>query len=156
VEATRRMVDPRQPRFGQFLTGTGAALAFVFGWPQLFVALALILGLGALSPRTNLWVYLYRVFKRAAGLGPPEELEDAAPPRFAMELGFAAFSIASVLYFAGGSDAPGLTGFQIAAYAIDGLIIGLGYLGAAGLCVGCEIYLWIKRAQARRQTAVGV
>jgi hypothetical protein len=144
ADRPRRMVDPRQPRFGQFLTGTAALVAFLFQWPALLIALAVILGLGALSPTTNLWAWLYRGFRRVARLGPPKELEDAAPPRFAMELGFAAFGVASLLYFVGG--------FHVAAWVIDVLVIGLGYLGAAGLCVGCEIYLLGKRLLARRET----
>jgi len=93
------MVDPRQPRFGQFLTGTLALVAFVFQLPSIFIALAVILGAGALSPTTNLWAWLYRPYRRLFRLGPPKELEDAAPPRFAMELGFAAFTVASLVFF---------------------------------------------------------
>src|SRR5688500_15774405 len=136
------MVDPRQPRFGQFLTGLTALVAFVFQIPALMIALAIIAGLGTLSPQTNLWRYAYVGFKRVAGLGPPSELEEAAPPRFAMTLAVVFFTIASVLYFA--------LGFETAAWVIDVMIIGLGFLGAAGFCVGCEIYLLARRLQARR------
>jgi hypothetical protein len=145
-EGRPRMVDPRQPRFGQFLTGLTALVAFVFQVPALFVALTLIAGLGQLSPRTNLWRYAYLGFKKVANLGPPAELEDAAPPRFAMSLAFVFFAAASVLYF--------VLGFETAAWAIDVMIIGLGFLGAAGFCVGCEVYLLGKRLLARRGTAV--
>ncbi|MCA1726612.1 MAG: DUF4395 domain-containing protein [Actinobacteria bacterium] len=144
-ETRTAQVDPRQPRFGQFLTGLTALIAFVFQLPVLMIALAVIAGLGQLSPRTNLWRYAYLGFKKVAGLGPPRELEDAAPPRFAMTLAFVFFTLAGVLYFA--------LGFQTAAWVIDVMIIGLGFLGAAGFCVGCEIYLFARRLQARRALA---
>jgi uncharacterized protein DUF4395 len=146
AEARPRTVDPRQPRFGQFLTGLTALVAFVFHVPALFVALAVIAGLGQLSPRTSLWRYAYLGFKRAAGLGAPKELEDAAPPRFAMTLAFVFFTLASVLYF--------VLALETAAWVIDVMIIGLGFLGAAGFCVGCEIYLLARRLQTRRSAAV--
>lgn len=140
-------VDPRQPRFGQFLTGLTALVAFVFQIPQLMIALAAIAGLGVLSPRTNLWRHAYLGFKRALKLGAPPELEDAAPPRFAMMLAFVFFAVASVLYF-------GL-GLETAAWAIDVMIVGLGFLGAAGFCVGCEVYLFLRRLQGRRTVRAG-
>ena len=140
------MVDPRQPRFGQFLTGLTALVAFVFQIPALFIALAVVAGFGVLSPRTNLWRYAWLGFNKVARLGPPAELEDAAPPRFAMTLAFVFFTIASLLYFA--------LGFETAGWAIAVMIIGLGFLGAAGLCVGCEIFLFARRLQARRAQTV--
>ena len=144
AERQPRMVDPRQPRFGQFLTGLTALVAFVFKLPELMIALAVIAGLGQLSPSTNLWRYAYLGFKRVAGLGPPKELEEAAPPRFAMTLAFIFFALASVLYF--------VLGYETAAWVIDVMIIGLGFLGAAGFCVGCEVYLLARRLQGRRAT----
>ncbi|HYU56805.1 MAG TPA: DUF4395 domain-containing protein [Actinomycetota bacterium] len=141
MDTPRRMVDTRQPRFGQFLTGTVAAAAFVFRLPGLFVALAVILGLAALSPATSPWRYLFLGFKRVAGLGPPKELEDAAPPRFANTLGFVFFTLASLLFYGLHAEGP--------AYGIGALVAVLGFLGAAGFCVGCEIYLWIARARGR-------
>ncbi len=147
-ERQPRMVDPRQPRFGQFLTGLTALVAFVFQIPELMIALAIVAGLNLLSPRTSPWRYAYLGLKKLAGLGPPKELEDAAPPRFAMTLAFVFFTIASVLYFA--------LGFETAAWVIDVMIIGLGFLGAAGFCVGCEVYLLGKRLLARRTAAARV
>jgi hypothetical protein len=141
-ERRPRMVDPRQPRFGQFLTGLTALVAFVFQVPALFIALTIVLGLGVLSPTTNLWAYGYRAFKAAARLGPPKELEDAAPPRFAMIMGTAMFALASVAYFVASAETL--------AWVLDGIVIVLGFLGAAGFCVGCEIYLAGRRLQARR------
>ncbi len=63
-----------------------------------------------------------------------------------MSLAFVFFAAASVLYF--------VLELETAAWAIDVMIIGLGFLGAAGFCVGCEVYLLGKRLLARGETGV--
>ena len=63
-----------------------------------------------------------------------------------MTLAFVFFVLTSLLYFA--------FALETAAWAIDVMIIGLGFLGAAGFCVGCEVYLLGKRLLARREPAV--
>jgi hypothetical protein len=74
-------------------------------------------------------------------LAPPDELEDPRPPRFAQALGlvFAAVGVAGFLL---GSNAVGLVATALALAA--------ALLNAAfGLCLGCELYLILRRATAR-------
>jgi Domain of unknown function (DUF4395) len=136
------MVDPRQPRFGQAVTGTVLALAFMLGWSLALPVLALILGAASLlGPRANLYAYLWRGLVKWLRLGPPGELEEAAPPRFANTVGFAFLTVASVTY-AFGSD--------ILAWTLGLIVSGLALLAAVtGLCVGCELYVLARRVGTR-------
>lgn len=137
------MVDPRQPRFGQAVTGTALALAFVFGWTPALPVLALILGAGSLlGPRANLYAYLWRGLVTGLRLGPPRELEEAAPPRFANTVGFA--------FLAGASVAAYMFGSETAAWTLALIVSGLALLAAVtGLCVGCELYVMVRRVGTR-------
>jgi hypothetical protein len=131
------MVDPRQPRFGQAITGSVLLLGFLLELPVVLPVLAVILaGASLLGPRWNLYAYLYRPVKGL--LGPPSELEEAAPPRFANTVGFVFLAVATLAYYA--LDAPGL------AWGLGLVVSGLALLAAiTGLCVGCELYVVARR-----------
>ena len=70
-------------------------------------------------------------------LGPPDQLEDPAPPRFAQGVGLA-FAVVAVAAFLVGADAVGYlaTGFALVAALLNASI---------GLCLGCEVYLLGRR-----------
>jgi hypothetical protein len=70
-------------------------------------------------------------------LAPPRELEDEAPPRFAQLVGLG-FAAAGAISFLAGATTAGqvFTGFALVAALLN---------AAAGLCLGCEIYLIVKR-----------
>ncbi len=77
--------------------------------------------------------------RAAAALGPPAELEDPAPPRFAQGVGLA-FTLVALVGFAAGATLLG----QVAI----GLALVAALLNAVfRLCLGCELYLLVKRAQ---------
>ena len=61
----------------------------------------------------------------------------AAPPRFAQGVGFV-FGIIGVVAFVAGADLVGLiaVGFALAAAVLNAVF---------GLCLGCEVYLLLKR-----------
>lgn len=141
LEVTGPMVDPRQPRLGQAITGTALAIAFVLRWPPALVVWAAILaGASLLGPRANLYGYLYRALKRL--LGPPKELEEAAPPRFANLLGFLFLTAGSVLFY--------VFEAEVAAWTLGVVVSGLALLAAiTGLCVGCEFYVLARRVLTR-------
>lgn len=139
------MVDPRQPRFGQAITGTVLLLGFLVELPVVLPILAVILaGASLLGPRWNVYAYLYRSVKVL--LGPPSELEEAGPPRFANTLGFLFLTAATIAFYA--FDAVGV------AWGLGLLVSGLALLAAiTGLCVGCEFYVLARRVATRGRIA---
>jgi hypothetical protein len=71
-------------------------------------------------------------------VGPPRELEEAAPPRFANTVGFVVLSAAALAWYA--------FGLAWVAWGLALLVSALALLAAvAGLCVGCELYVWARR-----------
>ena len=137
------LVDPRALRFVAGITTAVLALVLVTGNGWLLAAQALVFALGALDQSP--YGLLFRRFVRPR-LGPPAELEDARPPRFAQVLGLA-FALAGVVGFALGSNIVGLTATAFALAA--------AFLNAAfGVCLGCELYLLFRRTFTRRAAAL--
>lgn len=130
-----RMVDPRQPRLGQAVTGAALLAGFVLDWPPVIPVIGTILAAASLvGPRANLYAYLFR----ALPLGPPRALEETAPPRFANTLGFIVLALATIARY--GFDATTV------AWSLGLLVAGLALLSAVtGLCVGCELYVISRR-----------
>jgi len=127
-------VDPRGTRFAAGLTTAVLALVLVTGWAWLLVAQAVVfaLGIAGRSP----YGLLYQAAVRPR-LGPPRELEDAAPPRFAQGVGLA-FAVVGVIGFVAGVVPLALGATALALLA--------AFLNAAfGFCLGCEMYLLIRR-----------
>jgi hypothetical protein len=139
VTQTASMVDPRQPRLGQGVTGLVALAGFLLDLPVVLPVLALILGAASLlGPGANLHAWLFRALRRAGVLGPPGELEEAAPPRFANTIGFVVLTAATMSWYALGLD--------WLAWSLTLLVSALALLAATtGLCVGCELYVWGRR-----------
>jgi hypothetical protein len=141
------MVDPRQPRFGQAVTGTALAVGYFVGWaPMIPVVGAILAGASLVGSRGNLYSHLFRGLKPLLRLGPPRELEEAAPPRFANTLGFIFLTAASVAYFA---FSPPLLGGWLA-WGLALVVSALALLSAiTGICVGCELYVAVRRVATR-------
>ncbi|WP_067181650.1 DUF4395 domain-containing protein [Microtetraspora niveoalba] len=134
-------VDPRGPRFGAAITTVVLALVLVTGsaWLLAFQAIVFMLGVLDVSP----YGLLFRGFVRPR-LGPPGELEDAAPPRFAQGVGIV-FAVAGLIGFA--------TGIIPLALGATAAALLAAFLNAAfGFCLGCEMYLIIRRLQPGRTT----
>lgn len=133
------MVDPRQPRLGQGITGAAALLGYLLEVPAVLPVLAVILAAASLlGPRANPYAWLFRGLRRMGLVGPPRELEEAAPPRFANTVGFVVLSAATLAWY----------GFELAwvAWGLALLVSALALLAAVtGLCVGCELYVWARR-----------
>ena len=130
------MIDPRGPRFGAAVTTVVLALVLVTGAAWLLAIQAIVFTLGAFAPRIAPYGRLYARLIRPR-LAPPAELEDPAPPRFAQAVGLA-FSVVGL--------AGLLTGVTALAYAAVGAALAAAFLNAAfGFCLGCEIYLVIRR-----------
>ena len=138
-------IDPRGPRFGALIT-TGVFVAVLItsnAW--LLAAQALVFAVGAIfGMRYAPYGVIYRLFVRPR-LGPPKELEDEAPPRFSQGVGLVMSVIGVIGY------ATGLTPLGIVAAA---LALIAAFLNAAfGLCLGCELYLFIRRIAPARQAS---
>jgi hypothetical protein len=141
-------IDPRGPRFGALLTLVVFVVVLITGSIWLLAAQALVFAAGTAFglPRSP-YGLLYRWLVRPR-LGPPAELEPAAPPRFAQGVGLV-ISVIGVIGYAVGATALGM-----AAAAAGVLAAFLN--GVFGLCLGCEMYLLIRRIwPARPMTGTG-
>ncbi len=136
-------VDPRGQRFSAALTTAVLAAVLITGSGWLLAAQAVVFGAGAvLGLRYSPYGVIYRWLVRPR-LGPPRELEDAAGPRFAQGVGLV-ISVIGVIGYAAGITALGMAGAAAALVA--------AFLNAAfGLCLGCEMYVLIRRSRSRRQ-----
>jgi hypothetical protein len=139
------MIDPRQPRLGQGITGAALLIGFLLDQPLVLPVLGAILAAASLGgPAINPYALPFRAVRSAGWLGPPRELEEAAPPRFSNTLGFAFLTIASLAYYI---PDPPLTGL---AWGLGLLVSALALLAATtGLCVGCELYVFVRRLATR-------
>jgi len=130
-------IDPRGPRFGALLTMVVFAVVLATGNYWVLAAQAVVFAIGTLiGIQYNPYGLIYRWLVRPR-LGPPKELEAAAPPRFAQGVGLV-ISIVGVIGYA-----TGITPLGITAAAL-GLIAAV-LNGVFGLCLGCEMYLIIRR-----------
>lgn len=131
-------IDPRGPRFGALVTMLVFAIVLITGNVWLLTAQAVVFGAGAIFGVTySPYGYIYRWLVRPR-LGPPAELEDAAPPRFAQAVGLV-ISIIGIIGFAVALRPLGLTA---AALGLVAAVLN----GIFGICLGCELYLIIRRS----------
>ena len=136
-------IDPRGPRFGALITTVVLAAVLATGSGWLLAAQALVFAVGAVfGLRYAPYGLLYRWLVRPR-LGPPRELEPAAPPRFAQAVGLV-FAIIGVAGYA--ADVTWL-GMAATAAALVAAFLN----GVVGFCLGCEMYLLIRRIWSGRQ-----
>lgn len=141
-----RMIDRNGHRWGATISVVALLIAFVFQAWIVVPVFAAILGVAsAFGLRYSLLGALYRSAKKAFKLSIPVEPEEEAPPRFATILGFAFLTLATLSFVAWGAGSA--VGWTLAL-----MVAGLqALLGVTGICVGCEIYLYIKKFQAAEQ-----
>jgi hypothetical protein len=137
-------VDPRGPRFGAAVTTVVLAAVLLTGSGWLVAAQAVVFAIGAIGGlRVAPYGLLYRAVLRPR-LGPPRELEAAAPPRFAQGVGLVFAGVAAVGYL------TGLTALGVVATAAA---LVAAFLNAAfDLCLGCEVHLRLTRLLGRPVT----
>lgn len=133
-------IDARGPRFNQALVALLLLAGFVFEIREIIPAMGVVLLLSALGgARLGPFLRIYRDVV-APQLGPPTEIEDPRPPRFAATVGTVFCGVATLALVAG---VPGL------AWALALIVAALAALAAVtGLCVGCEAYVWFKKHSA--------
>jgi hypothetical protein len=137
-------IDPRGPRLAASLTSIVLALVLVTPRPLAVVLLTLqtlVFAVGATrGVQHTPYAAAFRTLVRPR-LAPPAELEDPRPPRFAQALGLV-FALVGVIGFLAGSTVVGLTATALALIA--------ALLNAVfGLCLGCELYLILRRVTTR-------
>ncbi|MER8188665.1 DUF4395 domain-containing protein [Kitasatospora sp. NPDC094015] len=134
-------IDPRGQRFAAALTSLLLAAALITGSGPLLAVQTAVFAVAALAGlRFSPYALLYRTLVRPR-LGPPRELEDARAPRFAQAVGLAFGLIGTAGYLAG-------AGWL--ALTATALALAAAFLNAAfGYCLGCELYLLLRRGTAR-------
>jgi cobalamin synthase len=133
-------IDPRGPRFIAAVTTVVLAAVVLTGsvWLLLAQAVVFALGVAGRSPYGLVFARLVR-----PRIGPPSELEDARPVRFAQGVGLAFVLLALV---------AALAGSPFLAIALTAAALAAAFLNAAfGICLGCEIYLLLHRTSPNRK-----
>ncbi len=133
-------IDPRGPQLAAGITAV--VLVAVLLLPSPYAALltglqAVLFAIGVsrgVQHTPHAWAF--RTFLRPR-LAPPEALEDPAPPRFAQAVGLA-FTLVALVGFTAGLTvlAQVAIGFALVAALLNAVF---------GFCLGCELYLLIKR-----------
>ncbi len=143
--STPPFIDPRGPRFSAAITTAVLAIALITSSGWLLAAQTLIFAIGALSGlKYAPYGYIYRALVRPR-LPKPTELEHPAPPTFAQAVGFFFALVGTIGY---------LTGVTALGVVFTASALGAAFLNAAfDYCLGCEVYLLLRRATPRRQPA---
>lgn len=130
-------IDPRGPRFNQAVLCVALLAAFLVDAEAVVPVFAVVLFLGAaFGPGYGPFLRLYRDVIRPR-LQPPAELEDPRPPRFASTVGTVFLTLSTLAFLAGGDTLGWVLALIPAALA--------GLAAATGICVGCEMWLFVAR-----------
>jgi Domain of unknown function (DUF4395) len=139
------LVDVRGPRFAAWVTSGVLAVALLTGSGLLVAAQAAVFAVGAFAGLR--WAPYGLVFRFlvAPVLGPVRDREPETPPRFAQLVGFV-FAVAGAAGY--------LLGAPLLGAVATGLALAAALLNAAtGFCLGCELYLLVRRAVPPRDAA---
>src|SRR5688572_6535743 len=131
------LIDVRGPRFSAGITSVVLAVALLAGSGALVAVQAAVFAVGAF---VGLRYAPYGVlFRRLAAprLGPVREREPEAPVRFAQLVGLLFTVVGAAGYLLG---AP-LVGAVATGLALVAALLN----GATGFCLGCELYLTVRR-----------
>jgi len=140
------MLDPRGPRVGAGIT-TVLLVVIILAGPRSPIAAVLLafqtlmFVIGAFGGlRAHPFGWLYRKLVRPH-LGPPPHLEDPRPPRFAQGVGLV-FAVVGLIGL--------IVGLAPLFYVALGMALAAAFLNAVfGVCLGCEMYLILRRITAR-------
>ncbi|KPI08328.1 protein of unknown function DUF4395 [Actinobacteria bacterium OK074] len=134
-------IDARGPRFGAAVTTVVLAAVLITGaeWLLAWQLFAFALGAtGGAQGSPYGWLYRRLVQPR---LGPPTRFEAPQPPQFAQAVGLV-FAVVGLIGYTAGPQWLGLLAV--------GAALAAAFLNAAfGYCLGCEMYLLLRRATAR-------
>lgn len=145
VAQTPQPIDPRGPRFNQAVLTVALLGAFLLDAEAVVALFAVVLFAGAaFGPRYGPFLRLYAEVIRPR-LRPPRELEDPRPPRFAAAVGVVFLAAAAVAFAAGAEGLGWALALVVAALA--------GLAATTGICVGCEVYLFLARRRGVKLAA---
>lgn len=136
------LIDVRGPRFGAWITTAVLAVVLLTGSGLLLLAQAVVFALGSRG-RSPYGVLFKKVVKPR--IGPTTETEPQAPTLFAQLVGLG-FAATGALGF--------LTGLTTLGVVATSAALAAAFLNAAfGFCLGCEVYLLVKRTTTKGATA---
>jgi hypothetical protein len=133
-------VDPRGLRVTAGITAVVLALVLLAPAPVNAILLAIQVAVFAVSALVSLQLSPYAVlFAKVVRprIGRPAELEDSRPPRFAQLVGLVFTSAALIAFLAGATT----VGYVATVFALVAALLN----AAVGLCLGCELYLALRR-----------
>ena len=133
-------VDPRGLRVAAGITAVVVGLVLALPSPAREVLLGVQVAVFAIAAFAGLARSPYSVFYQTVvrpRIGAPAELEDSRPPRFAQLVGFSFTAVALVAFLAGATT----VGLVATAFALIAALLN----ASIGLCLGCELYLVLRR-----------
>ncbi len=148
-------IDPRGYRFGAAVTLVFAAAAILFVASGGLLAAALMLTVlvamffpgATIGPQATVQSAIFKALIRPR-LGPPAFTESFRPPRFAQQMGLAMSLAGAVMAWI---TVAGLAPLAWGIYLWAGFVLFASFLNSVfGFCLGCEIYLVLRRMSARR------
>jgi hypothetical protein len=134
-------IDPRGPQLTAGITAVVLVVVLLLPSPWAAVLTGVQAVLFAIGVSRGVQhtphAWLFRTVVRPR-LAPPDALEDPAPPRFAQGVGLA-FTVVALLGFVSGATLLGQVaiGFALVAALLNAVF---------RLCLGCELYLLVKRS----------
>ncbi|MDZ5660837.1 DUF4395 domain-containing protein [Nocardioides sp. zg-1308] len=141
-------IDPRGPQLAAGLTAVVLVAVLLLPAPYSVALLAVqaaLFALGAVrgvQATPHAWAFRTLVRPR---LGPPREWEAPEPPRFAQAVGLG-FAVVGLVALLAGATVVG----QV---AVGAALVAALLNAVFALCLGCEVYLLLRRATARRIAA---
>ena len=142
MTAPSRQIDVRGPRFAAWVTSAVLVVVLLTGSGVLLAVQAVVFAIGAfVGMRYAPYGVVFRTLV-APRLDPVREREPEAPLRFAQFVGFLFAVVGTAGYLLG---AP-TVGAVAAGFALVAALLN----AAAGFCLGCEMYLLVRRALPAR------
>lgn len=135
------VIDARGPRTNQAFIGSLALIGFLTNqeWLPALAGLQLLIGLTFGRRFCIACVFWFEVLQPRFGEG---RIEDARPPRFANMVGAVFLTAATICFLAGAATAGWVLTLVVAGLAL--------FAAISGICVGCEMYLWLARVRGLR------
>ncbi len=142
MTAPSRQIDVRGPRFAAWVTSAVLVAVLLTGSGVLLAVQAVVFAIGAfVGMRYAPYGFVFRSLV-APRLGPVREREPEAPVRFAQFVGLLFAVVGTAGYLLGAPTLGAVaTGFALVAALLN---------AAAGFCLGCEMYLLVRRAMPAR------